>query len=371
MTDNPEVTYDALGKYAVSMTADDSGKTTITLTKLEPYKYTIKTADSHHFDFEPATPEQTKNNWYLLSTLTKADGSQYYYAKKVSMTGLGPGQSVIDSGEIEAYYNKSGRSGLSEISINDPEGTSDKKSAFQQGDTVENVLVHMPNEVQKYGNLISDADREVYEAGSVIGRYTVTDNNPDASGEGTITLNRIPDLRVVTEFKDEQEQTLPKAGLPGDYYLLIKMTDADGDNYYALHKVQTNENPSNQSGHISFRRLASGALSNDLYYYTGSETMTTQLLIGNGLQLTAALASGSDGNATYYNVNTVDGAGRQDLSRDLFTSESSTAEGSQADPGTGLKPTVLTTSFIKSSDTGVDISTDEYADGGAVYVKPM
>ena len=82
--------------------------------------------------------------------------------------------------------------------------------------------------------------------------------------------------------------------------------------------------------------------------------MTTQLLIGNGLQLTAALANGSDGNATYYNVNTVDGAGRQDLSRDLFTSESSTAEGSQADPATGLKPTVLTTSFIKSSDTGVD-----------------
>ena len=69
------------GSYGVSVTQSEN-KTTYTISKLVPYHYEIVSADNKSITLDPLA---TSNNWYLLSTLTKADGSTFYAIKPVSL----------------------------------------------------------------------------------------------------------------------------------------------------------------------------------------------------------------------------------------------------------------------------------------------
>ena len=313
-------------QYAVTYTPGADG-VTITISKLEPYHYTIHTADNQPVALE----SENQNNWYILSTLTKPDGTEYYYVAPVQNW---------NGGDIPTFYRGDKSHSLSNMEIGNPSAGAAATSAFQDGDTVENVLVRTSSQATKYQAVI-DGDR--YDSGSVFDKYKVSINNPDTTGNADITLTRLPKLGLKTVFKDTEGEKIPSDQLPGDYYLLIKMTDAFGEKYVALQKVDQ-QNPSVVSANIMFKHLDGNTLSSETRAYSGVETVTTQLVIGNGLTLTADLANGRAANATYYNVNTADGSEGKDLSRDLYSSSSKIADED------GNK--VLTTTFTKQPDNG-------------------
>ena len=65
---------DVFDGLVVSITKTD-GKTTFTFNKPVPYKYSISESSNNPIAFDP----DYSGNWYMLSTLTKDDGEEYYY----------------------------------------------------------------------------------------------------------------------------------------------------------------------------------------------------------------------------------------------------------------------------------------------------
>ena len=326
---------------------------TYTLQKPQPYHYEIRSADNHHITLG----EAVRNNWYLLSTLTKADGSVYYYTTPVTLHSNQAGQTRI-TGDIVTYYNRDKRTDLNQLQIGNEAGTATKTSVYQTGDSVTNVLVHGSGTASTYDQIVigtNQYSREAYDNGSVIEKYKVQVTNPDTTGTGEIVLDRVRDLRVVTEFRDENGNLIQQNQVPNDYRLLIKMTDGSGEEYYSLHEIHRDGpdggNPTNPSGHKEFRKLVNGNLSSEVYYYSGTETISTQVVTGTN-DLLAAINGGNG--VVKYNENTVGGTQGSDLTKDLYSTYPSIADGTQPDQATEKIPYILTTVFRKNPDNGVD-----------------
>ncbi|MBR2663518.1 MAG: Cna B-type domain-containing protein, partial [Clostridia bacterium] len=325
---------------------------------LEPYSYSITKGDAGPVDFD----SNYENKWYMLSTLTKPNGSVYYRVVPVTPEGLdgGPAGSPI-TGDISVYYGAPSTK-LNEVKVGSEDNYSGvHKSAYETGDTVENKLVFVSNgsDTIDYRTVIR-ADGYGSATGDPVNKYIVTADNPSTDGEGEIVITKLPEFQIKTNFIDKNGSNVAEGDQPIDYWLLIKMTDDRGDEYVALQQVQNHNGLTDRypGGGIKFQKINSNSLSgdNDLYYYTGKESVTTQLVIpksGNP-SLTYVLAKGTDTSVNYYNVNTADGSAGHDLSRDLYTHTSSAIVTETHGAQNENKSYVMTTVFQKNPDTGVD-----------------
>lgn len=332
-----------MGSYTVSIDNATDGKTIFTLTKNEPYKFNLKSSAGGNVVFDDAFA----GYWYLLSTLTKSDGEQYYYVKQVANNSNTINQ--LSDQEIEKYYITEA---LSDISIDSPAGNS---SVYQSGDSVENVLVYTgTNSASNYKEIVQKFDDStkthiVYGGGNVVNKFMLSDST--SAGVGNIVLTSLPVFKLKTVFKDATGSEVITGNIPNDYKLLIKM-QAKGNDYYALQGVDATNNPSSASGPIAFylytpaQNGQSGSVGTVPYYYSGEETLTTQVVTGAGIVLDAIEKGISDG-VVKYNENTVD-ADKQnsDLTRDLFSTSSSVTKVNNEN--------IMATTFTQRKNNGVN-----------------
>ena len=309
---------------------------TYNLVLQKPYEWEIKKGENTpDVNFGP---DSGYNNgaWYLQSTLTKSDGDIYYYVERIAFNA-GPG-ATLPSGTIRAFYAKDN---LSQLSIgNESSSNPDAFSLYEDGDTVTHQLVYVTSEASNYKQIITGDNngREAFANGSIVFKYNVT--TASEVGKGTVTLTKVPDLKLQTEFKDADGSVIDE-NIPQGYYLLIKMV-RDGKTYYALNEVKQN----GDDGHVEFYKYENNTLDTTRkYFYSGSSTLTetisTQVVTGvsgNKEEKLAQAINGGNG-IVKYNENTVGTAQYSDLTKDLYSS------GSEIDKsGT---PYVMTTTFKK------------------------
>lgn len=284
--------------------------------------------------------EGFKGHWYVLSTLTKADGSKYYYVKEVANNSNAI--SKINKDPIPLYYADSN-------SISSP--SSNYTSAYVQGDSVENVLVFTGSSAaNSYNDIIhgfEDAAKthDVYKNGDVLSKYAVEATSQN--GVGSITLRTLPDFKLKTQFVDAGNSLIDASELPDGYKLLIKMTRGT-DTYYALQPVDNTENPSGESGPIVFYKYsvnngnATLDTSTPYYYGNANGTISTQVVTG-APELSADLIQHKVSTAVFYNENTVGGTQSSDLTKNLFSTSSEISDDN-----------LMTTTFKKQKDVGVE-----------------
>ena len=312
----------AVGGFLVSISTEPN-KTIYTFTKPEPYRYSIAESSGAAIAFDGAY----QNNWYLLSTLNKADGTTYYYASPI---GLNDASRIPAEGmnEISSYYSVDGSSGT---------------SVYQEGDTVTNKLVHMPNDTDDISKIVNAS--ESFGDGDVANNYTVSSVSSGATG--TITLTKIPGLKFQAEFRNSNDGIIENAeSLPKDYKLLVKMVKG-GKTFYSLQNIDSSNNPSEETGPVVFYEFINkdGKTMGDVpYYYSGSETLSTQVVTGTD-SLSDAITSQASG-IVRYNENTIGGTQNSDLTKDLYSSSSSIIEGTEG--------RVLKTVFKHKKDDGKD-----------------
>ncbi|MBQ8069184.1 MAG: hypothetical protein IJ201_12665, partial [Solobacterium sp.] len=327
--------------YEVSVTSTEN-KTTYSLSKLAPYSYKIEESAGNAIAFDKAY----QSNWYLLSTLNKGNGGTYYYVTPIALDGS---KAIPESGTspIDRFYT---HDQLGQIQIgNETAAWGVKTGYYQQGDTVTNELVHVSSSAGNYEHIVKGNDNNKREAagnGGVANNYTVT--SVDENGVGTITLTKISDFKIKTKFNDESGSPIdPATGLPTDYKLLVKMV-RDGKSYYALHTVDGTKNPSDESGPVVFKELINNygnlTIGNVPYYYSGTETISTQVVTGTDDLLEAITGKSNDQSKKIvrYNENTVGTEQNSDLTKDLFSTASTIANG------------VMETVFTKQENEGQD-----------------
>ena len=339
---------DVLDGFLVSVTTGTE-KTTYTFSKPDPYEYSIQESTSTPIAFDSAYTD----NWYLLSTLSKSDGT-YYYVTPVTLNGA----TVVPesgTGKIPAYY-RADESHIGEIKIgsekdNNYNSGNTKVSVYQPGDSVTNALVHVNKQAQNYKEIVTGDNngRESFGNGSVANKYTVT--TTEEEGVGTIKLTPVSDLKIKTVFKDDKDDEVPASNLPSGYKLLIKMV-RDGQTYYALHTVDASKNPSDPSKPIVFHKYTesdgTGRLDTADVYYSGvkGETISTQVVTGAN-DLSVDLIQHKVAGAVFYNENTIGGTQSSDLTKDLYSTSSEIDKSNDA-------AHVMTTTFKKQKDDGVD-----------------
>ena len=345
-----EITAGSVVNGFVLTVTSSTDSVTYTLRKPQPYKYSIVESSNTSIDFDNAY----ENNWYLLSTLEKADGSgTYYYATPVTLEG----QSAIPgsgTNEISTFYtadsNNIGNITIGSESNNNYNNGNTHTSVYVDGDTVTNQLVHLSEAAQNYGTVINgyaSHENKVREAagnGDSINKYTVSDSTTD--GVGTITLTKLPDLKLSTNFVEYDEVTPITSDLTSNYKLIVRM-QKDRKTYYALADVTangTNTTPivfyegtrDNNNGQI--------ALGNTPYYFSGDEQLRTQVVIGAN-NLADALNKGTSEGVTRYNENTVGGDVYRDLTNQLYSSKPTVT--------LGTAQNTLNVTFRKQPNTGV------------------
>ena len=312
------------------------GTIVIKVTDAQAYQYSIRTTDGNAID----AGADYASNWYLLSTLTKADGGTYYYVKPIDLNG-----STTVSGSIDTFYNAN----LQGLNIGNESsyswGTLEKAS-YEEGDTVKTELVHVSSSADSYNKIVNGEynNREGFGDKSVINNYSVSSTSSE--GVGTITLTPVPDLKLKSEFKNSSGGDY-EGNLPSDYKLLIKMV-RDGYTYYALQPVNTDGSTSDAISFYKYtEQWGNGSLSTTPSYYSGngSEKISTQVVTG-AESLTVNLIQHKVSRAVFYNENTIGGTQNSDLTKDLFSSSSAIEDVS----GTN----VMTTTFTHRKDDGVD-----------------
>ncbi|MBQ9329359.1 MAG: hypothetical protein IJ225_12610, partial [Solobacterium sp.] len=290
--------------------------------KRKVYEYSV--AESTHNPIE--LEEGYRDNWYLLSTLTKADGKKLYHIDGINLYGL-------------SAFPETGTKSIGSYQEKDNSGST---ALYESGDTVVNELVHVSQPMSNYYDVVDGTtgnNRESFGDGDVVGKYKISSTSAD--GVGTITLTKSQDFTIKTEFKDANGGSI-SSSVPSDYYLLVKMVRG-GKSYYALHKV-SDTNPSSKSEPIVFKELIDNngnkSIGTTPNYYSGTETISTQVVTGTS-DLLSAITS-TDSSIVRYNENTIGGTQNSDLTKDLFSSSSTITDGT------------ITTVFTKKKDDGKD-----------------
>ena len=177
---------DVIGTYVVSVNSSGN-KTTYTFKQPEPYKYSITESQNNAISFD--APYQ--NNWYMLSTLTKASGETYYYVTPVSLNGS---SAIPASGQnsIPMYYFAD-TSNIDKVQIGNESANNynqgkTRTSIYQTGDSVENELIHVSKQATNYNEIVNGTDnnRESFGNGSVANKYAVS--SISENGVGNIVL---------------------------------------------------------------------------------------------------------------------------------------------------------------------------------------
>ena len=330
-----------LGDFGLSYEVTGADSLTITAKKVEPYQYTISEASTDE-NQTIAFDTEYKNTWYLLSTLKKQDGSTYYYAKQVQLDG----QKTI-SGEIDKYFNHQHNDG--EISITaqgNEQGYVSTK--FQPGDTVTNTLVRVNSTDNLKINDLKGTAAERFNDGDIANKYTVKSESDNDNGIGTTTLTKLPELKLKTIFQESNGGEAPSP-IPSDYYLLVKM-EKDGKTYYTVIQVE-GHNQISSSG-LVFYEYSNSTLSTTPHYYSGKETITTQVItglthVGNQIDATDIKNAIEGTGVVKYNPNVADSPKQNnDLTKNLYSTASVIDK--------EYDPYLLTTTFTRQENGGVE-----------------
>ena len=335
-----------------------STKETLTIDMVNGDQFVVDVTDAQDGVYEYKIEESAGNaielgseyesNWYLLSTLTTADGAKYYYVTPVSLNG-----STSINGSINSFYNTADINNITHVQIGNesaaPSWAGVTSHTYQSGDSVTSELIHVSNAADNYYKIVNgdNNNREAFGNESVLCKYEIT--STDSEGVGSIKLGTLPDLKLQTVFKDSSGEVI-SGSLPSDYKLLIKMV-RDGNTYYALQPVDASKNPSDPSEPLKFYKYTEqwgqGKIGTDPYYYSGngSETISTQVVTGAD-SLTADLILHRVPGAVFYNENTIGGTQGSDLTKDLFSTSSEINKTGDAN--------LMTTTFEKQKDDGVD-----------------
>ena len=164
-------------QYAVTITPTTDGANII-LEESVPYQYNIADNAGNDVTFSI----EYSGNWYLLSTLKKANGSKYYYIENVSNNDK---IVKVTNGEIPTYFTADQ---LNSIQISNPSNNSNS-SVYQSGDTVENVLVYTGSQqAQTYKDIVKGFDNAnnthiVYSDGDVVNKYTLSSESANGFQE--------------------------------------------------------------------------------------------------------------------------------------------------------------------------------------------
>ena len=345
-----EITNGSVVNGNVITISSISGKTTISASKPDPYHYSISVVG----DEEISLDSDYAGYWYMLSTLTKGDGSKYYYVKKLTdnVSTISP----LTDQTISCYYTADSNN-LSNITIgnetaNNYNSGNTKTSVYQTGDTVDNCLIFTGStNATTYNDILNSTGKQVFKDRDIVNKYEI-DSPASSNGVGAITLTKVSDLKLVTEFKEWNGAS--STDVPSGYKLLLKMM-RDGNTYYALVPVSTN-NPSAKSETIKFYQYIRGqngsadTIGSIPYYYTGSdaEILTTQVVTGADALTnpTVALVNHEVGGTVFYNENTVNTSPQKsDLTKDLFSTSSTVAKDENEN--------IMTTTFTRQKNEGV------------------
>ena len=281
----------------------------------KPYKASI--------DVIKQTPDSTLSGNYYLVAFIEDNGNKYWFVNDAQINS--------STTSIVPFPVKPFKTSWGTTSLKDPE----KVNYFLFSGDKTPTLDDLNNNIS---SLISPDQ--------MIGKFVFSVTKGAESAE--IKLTEVADLKIQTQFNDENNQSITDVTkLPKDYRLLVKMVK-DGKNYYALHEVVSTANPSSLSEPIVFKELVekdgSIVVGDTPYYYTGNETITTQVVTGTD-DLKDAVTSTSS-SVVRYNENTIGGTQNSDLTKDLFSSSSTIAKSTEANAE------VMTTTFTKKKNDG-------------------
>ena len=232
---------DAVGTYAISSirntTENGSPKTTITLTKTEPYTYTFSVKNSSDAESAVNLPADQMGNWCLISRLKKENGDEYYGYIPLDLDGKGT-TPITGSINFNLIYQNS--------------NTSNASAVYVGGDSVNTVLVHLNSNVTSdqaaraievaFGK--NNYSGVAYKNGSGFEQYAVT--SMDASGVATVELKEAEAPSILISYLDTNGTT-KLAGdelLDQDYYVYAQFA---GDNNYGFVQKLEKNNTANTS----------------------------------------------------------------------------------------------------------------------------
>ena len=265
----------------------------ITLTPIVPCNFSIVSSDGSALVFDT----DYTDNWYAIVTIAKDSGGAFQYVESVTLQ-----DETGDSGHCTLLYN---RNVHNNVQLSNPSSTD--VGVYQDGDLLELQLVHLSSDYNStpttYKDIIDPENKTGWESfsdGDVADKYrvSVSSNNNNV----TLTLTKLDPLTIKTAFMDgETTVTTPPEG----YSLLLKMTDGEGRTYYALQPVNSDTASTNGVSFTDgFQELtysnSSYSLSEKKTHYTGTETVTAQVVSGTNLTLNTDLARGIATNVTYY-----------------------------------------------------------------------